>query len=140
MLAKAPLVPAFTAGSHASTFGGTPIAMAAVAATIETMLETDAPAKAAAAGEYLMQRLREATDGLSNVVDIRGKGLLVGIQCAHPVADAVAELHRRGLLVVTAGPDVIRLLPNLLVTRDEIDEAVGKIAAVLREHAAKPVG
>lgn len=140
MLAKAPLVPAFSAGSHASTFGGTPLAMAAVAATIETILETDAPARAAESGEYLMQRLREATDGLPNVVDIRGKGLLVGIQCAHPVADAVAEMHRRGLLVVTAGPDVIRLLPNLLVTRDEIDEAVGKIAAVLREQAAKPVG
>jgi len=140
MLAKEHLIPAFSAGSHASTFGGTPIAMAAVTATLETMLELDAPAKAAAAGEYLMRRLREATRDLPNVAEIRGKGLLVGIQCTHPVADAVAELHRRGLLVVTAGPEVIRLLPNLLVTREEIDEAVEKIAAVLRERVAGTVG
>ena len=140
MLAKEHLIPAFSAGSHASTFGGTPIAMAAVTATLEMMLELDAPAKAAAAGEYLMRRLREATRDLPNVAEIRGKGLLVGIQCTHPVADAVAELHRRGLLVVTAGPEVIRLLPNLLVTREEIDEAVEKIAAVLRERVAGTVG
>ncbi|HEY8530278.1 MAG TPA: acetylornithine transaminase [Paenibacillaceae bacterium] len=140
MLAKEHLVPAFSAGSHASTFGGTPIAMAAVTATLETMLELDVPAKAAEAGEYLMRRLREATRDLPNVTEIRGKGLLVGIQCTHPVADAVAELHRRGLLVVTAGPEVIRLLPNLLVTREEIDEAVDKIAAVLRERVAGTVG
>jgi len=140
MLAKEHLVPAFSAGSHASTFGGTPIAMAAVTATLETMLELDVPAKAAEAGEYLMRRLREATRDLPNVTEIRGKGLLVGIQCTHPVADAVAELHRRGLLVATAGPEVIRLLPNLLVTREEIDEAVDKIAAVLRERVAGTVG
>jgi acetylornithine aminotransferase len=140
MLAREHLVPAFSAGSHASTFGGTPIAMAAVTATLETMLELDVPAKAAEAGEYLMGRLREAARDLPNVAEIRGKGLLVGIQCTHPVADAVAEMHRRGLLVVTAGPEVIRLLPNLLVTREEIDEAVEKIAAVLRERVAGTVG
>ncbi len=140
MLAKEHLVPAFSPGTHASTFGGTPIAMAAVIATLETMLELDVPAKAAEAGEYLMRRLREETRDLPNVAEIRGKGLLVGIQCAHPVADAVAELHRRGLLVVTAGPEVIRLLPNLLVTREEIDEAADKIAAVLRERVAGTVG
>ena len=140
MLAREHLVPAFSPGSHASTFGGTPIAMAAVTATLETMLELDVPAKAAEAGEYLMRRLREATRDLPNVAGIRGKGLIVGIQCTHPVADAVAELHRRGLLVVTAGPEVIRLLPNLLVTREEIDEAADKIAAVLRERVAGTVG
>ncbi|MBB6671495.1 acetylornithine transaminase [Cohnella nanjingensis] len=136
MLGKAKLVPAFVAGAHASTFGGTPIAMAAVAATIETMLKLDAPGRAAEAGEYLMGKLEEALGGLPNVTEIRGKGLLVGIQCTGPVADLVAELHRRGLLVVTAGPTVIRLLPSLLVTHEDIDQAVSLIAAVLTEQAA----
>jgi len=136
MLAKAPLVPAFSAGSHGSTFGGTPIAMAAVAATIETLLIEQAPERAAEAGERLIGKLREALDGVPGVLEVRGKGLLVGIVCDEPVADAVAELHRRGLLVVVAGPNVIRLLPNLLVTGEEIDEAVGLIAAVLKERAA----
>ncbi|MCC3374052.1 acetylornithine transaminase [Cohnella sp. REN36] len=136
MLGKAKLVPAFVAGAHASTFGGTPIAAAAVAATIETMLKLDAPGRAAEAGDYLIGKLQEALGDLPNVLEIRGKGLLIGIQCAGPVADQVAELHRRGLLVVTAGPTVIRLLPSLLVTHEEIDRAVSLIAAVLTEQAA----
>jgi acetylornithine aminotransferase len=141
MLARKPFAEGFVPGSHASTFGGTPIATAAVSATIAEMKRLDAPAKAAEAGAYLFARLRETLSGLPYVQDIRGKGLLVGIVCASPVADAVAELHRRGLLVVTAGPNVIRLLPNLLVTKEEIDEAVGLIAAVLTEQAAaKSVG
>lgn len=136
MLAKAPLIPAFTAGSHGSTFSGTPIATAAVAATIETMLLEQAPERAAASGELLIGKLKEALNGLPNVVEVRGKGLLVGIECAGPVADIVAALQHRGLLVITAGPNVLRLLPNLLVTAEEIEEAVGIIAAVLSEQAA----
>ncbi|TJY41976.1 acetylornithine transaminase [Cohnella pontilimi] len=136
MLAKQPFVAAFSAGSHGSTFGGTPIAMAAVAATVETIVNDNVPAKAAEASEYLFAELRRSLTDIPGVLDIRGKGLLVGILCDAPTADAIAELHKRGLLVVSAGPDVIRLLPNLLVTREEIDEAVALIAAVLTERAA----
>jgi len=136
MLAKAPLIPAFSAGSHGSTFGGTPIAAAAVVATIETLLQERAPQRAAESGALLAGKLKEALGGLPNVVDVRGRGLLVGIECAGPVAGIVAELQRRGLLVITAGPNVLRLLPNLLVTAEEIEEAVAKIAAVLTEQAA----
>lgn len=136
MLAKQPYTAGFAPGAHASTFGGTPIAMAAVAATIETMLAQDVPAKAAEASEYLFAQLHKLLDGIPGIQQIRGKGLLIGILCDEPVGDAIAELHRRGLLVVTAGPNVIRLLPNLLVTREEIDEAVAMIAAVLTERAA----
>lgn len=136
MLAKAPLTAAFTPGSHATTFGGTPIAMAAVAATIEEMLRLDAPGKAAAAGDYLMSELRAKLGSMPGVLEVRGKGLLIGIVCDAPVAERIAELHKRGLLVVPAGPNVIRLLPNLLVSREDIDTAVGLIASVLTEHAA----
>ncbi|GIO12312.1 acetylornithine aminotransferase [Cohnella xylanilytica] len=136
MLAKAPLIPAFTAGSHGSTFSGTPIATAAIIATIETMLIEQAPQRAAASGELLLSRLKEALGGLPNVVEVRGQGLLVGIECAGPVADTITELQHRGLLVITAGPNVLRLLPNLLVTEQEINEAVGILASVLTEQAA----
>lgn len=136
MLAKAQFKPAFTPGAHATTFGGTPIAMAVVAATIETMLKENAVERASEAGVYLQAQLEEKLNGLPNVVQIRGKGLLIGILCTGPVADLIAELHRRGLLVVPAGPNVIRLLPNLLVTHEDIDQAVSLIAAVLTEQAA----
>jgi acetylornithine aminotransferase len=136
MLAKQPYVSGFAPGSHATTFGGTPIAMAAVAATIETMIQQKVADQAAKAADYLFRQLHARLDGVPGIVQIRGKGLLVGILCEEPAADAIAELHRRGLLVVPAGPNVIRLLPNLLVTNEEIDEAVNLIAAVLTERAA----
>jgi len=136
MLGKAFLKPVFVPGAHATTFGGTPIAMAVVAATIETMLKENVVERAAEASDYLIGQLREKLEGLPNVDQVRGKGLLIGILCHEPAGDAIAELHKRGLLVVPAGPNVIRLLPNLLVTHEEIDTAVALIASVLSEQAA----
>ncbi|XID90987.1 acetylornithine transaminase [Paenibacillaceae bacterium WGS1546] len=136
MLAKAHLKPSFSPGAHATTFGGTPIAMAVVAATIETMLKENVVERAARASAYLLGQLREKLAGLPNVDQVRGQGLLIGILCNGPAAEAIAELHARGLLVVPAGPNVIRLLPNLLVADEEIDTAVDLIAAVLAEQAA----
>ncbi|THF80767.1 acetylornithine transaminase [Cohnella fermenti] len=134
MLAKAPLIPAFNAGSHGSTFSGTPIATAAVIATIETMLIEQAPQRAAESGKLLIDSLRSALGELPNVVDVRGRGLIVGIECTGPVANIVAALQERGLLVITAGPNVLRLLPNLLIAEEEITEAVSILASVLSEQ------
>jgi len=136
MLAKAELAEAFGAGSHGSTFGGTPIATAAVKATVETIVEERLPQRAAELGDYLMEQLRAKLAGDPFVQEVRGKGLLVGIACAEPVGDLVKEAQGQGLLVITAGPNVIRLLPNLLVTREEIDQAVGILGSVLAGRAA----
>lgn len=136
MLAKGDVVNGFVPGAHATTFGGTPLAMAAVIATLETFLKDNVVARAEEAGQYLIKQLNEKLAGLPIVDQIRGKGLIIGILCNEPVAELVSELHRRGLLVVTAGPNVIRLLPSLIVTHEEIDTAVNQIAAVLTEQAA----
>lgn len=130
--AKGYLREAFSAGSHGTTFGGTPLIMAAVIATIETMQELGAPAKAAATADLLVKRLSEELKGMDQVKEIRGLGLIIGIECDGPVADQVTALHEAGLLVVTAGPNVIRLLPNLLVSAEEVEEAVSIIGSVLR--------
>lgn len=136
MLGKAFLRDAFSAGSHGSTFGGTPIATAAVIATIETMLEDRLPQRAEEMGAYLKEQLTEKLAGNPHVKAVRGLGLLVGIECAEPVGDLVLEGQKRGLLFITAGPDVIRLLPNLYVTKEEIDQAVSIIAGVIHDHTA----
>ncbi|MBD2845804.1 acetylornithine transaminase [Paenibacillus sp. IB182496] len=135
MLAKAKLREAFGPGSHGSTFGGTPLAATAVLATARTIIGDDVPAKAAEAGAYLSAQLRERLAGNPLVKTIRGKGLLIGIECTQPVGDWVTAARERGLLVVTAGPNVIRLLPNLLITRAEIDQAVATLCGVLAEQA-----
>ncbi|MGU3471484.1 acetylornithine transaminase [Paenibacillus sp. D51F] len=133
VLAKEFLREAFTPGSHATTFGGTPIASAVVKATVEEIAGNRVYDRAAGAASYLTGQLREKLAGNPWVTQIRGLGLLIGIECAGPVADVIATIHESGLLVVPAGPTVIRLLPNLLVSNDEIDQAVGIIAAVLKE-------
>ncbi|MFC5650509.1 acetylornithine transaminase [Paenibacillus solisilvae] len=131
MLAKAELIPAFTAGSHGSTFGGTPIATAVVKATVETIVGDRLSERAAEVGEYLHKQLQEKLAGNSVVTTIRGKGLMIGIVCTKPVADIIAEGQKRGLLVVSAGPNVVRLLPSLLVTHAEIDQAVNILASII---------
>lgn len=136
MLGKAFLRDAFSAGSHGSTFGGTPIATAAIIATIETMLEDQLPQRAADMGAYLKEQLTEKLSGNPHVKAIRGLGLLVGIECAEPVNELILEAQKRGLLFISAGPNVIRLLPNLYVTKEEIDQAVSIIAAVIHDYTA----
>ena len=136
MLGKGFLRDAFTPGSHATTFGGTPLASSVVIATIETMLEDRLPERAAEMGDYLMSSLRNRLAGNSFVKEVRGLGLLVGIECAEPVGDIVLAGQKRGILFVNAGPNVIRLLPNLYVSKEEIDEAVSLVAALIEEHVA----
>lgn len=139
MLGKGYLREAFTAGSHGSTFGGTPLSMAVVAATIESLLEEQAPQRAAEMGPYLKERLNAELGAHPFVKGIRGMGLLVGIECAEPVGELVLAGQRHGLLFITAGPNVIRLLPSLLVTKSEIDQAVSILVQLIHEHTAAAV-
>ena len=136
MLGKAKLRDAFGPGSHGSTFGGTPIATAAATAVVETILREKLAERAANMGAYLLAELRAKLAGNPLVTDVRGLGLLVGVECAVPVADIISDIHREGVLLIQAGPNVIRMLPNLRVTKDEIDRAVAVVARVLDRHAA----
>ena len=135
MLAKKQLREAFGPGSHGSTFGGTPLAMAAVQGTLETHIEEKLAQRAADMGTYLMAQLHDKLGSLPIVKEIRGIGLLIGIECHTPIAELVTEAQKEGLLVVTAGPNVIRLLPNLLVTQEDIQSAVGILQKLLQNTA-----
>ncbi len=139
MLGKAKLREAFSAGSHGSTFGGTPIASVAGLATLEEMLEHDLPQRAEQMGRYAMEQLTEKLQGNSLVRNIRGKGLLIGIECGLPVAGMIKEAQNRGLIVISAGPQVIRLLPNLRVTEEELREGIDILCAVMADQAASAI-
>lgn len=138
MLAKAELREAFGPGSHGSTFGGTPLAMSAVIGTLETHIEEKLAERTEKIGNYLIALLKEKVGSLPIVSEVRGLGLLVGIECKQPVAEFVAAAQEEGLLFVTAGPNVIRLLPNLLVTKEDIDLAVSMLQRLLHD-AVVPV-
>ncbi len=131
MLGKAFLRDGFSAGSHGSTFGGTPIACSAAIATLETMKREELPKRAARLGTEGMLRLRAALADHPELVSVRGLGLLIGIELASPVTDIVMAAQKEGLLVITAGPNVIRLLPALTIGEDEWFGGLDALAGII---------
>jgi acetylornithine/N-succinyldiaminopimelate aminotransferase len=118
-------------GTHGSTFGGNPLAMAAGNAVLDVMLEPGFFARIEAMARLLRGRLQRLVDTYPKVfAELRGRGLLAGIRCVVPAADFVARLRENGLLTLTAGENVLRILPPLIVGEAEIDEAVGIIDKV----------
>ncbi|MED4268762.1 acetylornithine transaminase [Geobacillus stearothermophilus] len=139
MIGKAFLKESFGPGVHGSTFGGNPIAMAAAKATLEVVFDPVFLQEVQEKGSYLLERLHDALAPLDIVKDVRGLGLLVGVECQTDVAPLLPLIHENGLLVLSAGPKVIRLLPPLVVTKAEIDEAVGILINVLNNANASAV-
>ncbi|GED02193.1 acetylornithine transaminase [Bacillus atrophaeus] len=135
VIGKRTLADAFTPGSHGTTFGGNMLAMAAVNATLQIVFQPEFLQEAAEKGEYLLALLQAELNG-PFVKQIRGKGLMVGIECDGPVSHIISELQTLGLLVLPAGPNVIRLLPPLTVSKDELSSAVGKLKQAIAQHTA----
>lgn len=126
--ARAEVAAAFGPGDHGSTFGGQPLAASAARATLAVMERVDAPALAARAG----RRLGDALARLPGVVGVRGAGLLLGAALDGPRAPSVvARALADGLVVNAPRPDTVRLAPPLLVSDDEIDEAMAILAGAL---------
>ncbi|MBI3647642.1 MAG: acetylornithine transaminase [Actinobacteria bacterium] len=127
---------AFGPGEHASTFGGGPIPCAAALAVLDTIERQDLLANAREIGGRLRDRILVLTpDAL--VTEVRGRGLLIGVQLAEPVAhEVVLAMIDEGVLATEAGPDVVRMSPPLVVTPDEADEAVDALVAALGKVAA----
>jgi acetylornithine/N-succinyldiaminopimelate aminotransferase len=131
--ARSEVAAAFVPGDHGSTFGGQPLAMAAVRATLEVMESEDVPRRAAAAGA----RLRAGLEKLPGVVSVRGEGLLLGAILSGPFAkDAFAESLAAGLVINPPRPEVLRFAPSLLVSEAEIDRALETLGPILRRLAA----
>jgi 4-aminobutyrate aminotransferase len=123
-------------GSHASTFGGNPVACVAALETIK-LLESELMANAAQVGSYLLCRLRELQARQSLVVDVRGLGLMVGMELAGQgtAAEVMQRAFRRGLLLLTCGRNTIRFCPPLVVDEQDVDIAVRIVGEILEEMA-----
>lgn len=131
MIAKKAFFEDFGPGSHGSTFGGNPIAMAAAKTVLQHVFQADFLQSVAEKGEYFHRALLKELADLSLVSEVRGKGLMLGIYCTEDVSKYISKLMEKGLLVLNAGPNVIRLLPPLTVSKQEIDHAVQLIKEVL---------
>lgn len=131
MIAKEKYRDVFGPGSHGTTFGGNPLAMAAAKAVLQTVLQDEFLTSVEEKGEYLLQQLNETIGTHPKVKEIRGKGFMIGIVYEDEVAPLINQLIECGLFTLSAGANVIRLLPPLIATKEDIDQAVSLIADVL---------
>ncbi|MDX2264164.1 MAG: aspartate aminotransferase family protein [Hyphomicrobiales bacterium] len=122
-----------TAGSHGSTFGGNPLAMAVGNAVLDVVAREDFLAQVRETALHLRQRLAELQDEHAGLIaEVRGEGLMLGLRCWEPPQALIDALMQHKLLTVGAGENVIRLLPPLIIGESEVREACGKIAAAAR--------
>jgi acetylornithine/N-succinyldiaminopimelate aminotransferase len=140
-LATAEASKGMTAGTHGSTFGGTPLAMAVGNAVLDVMLKPDFLAHVNKIALLFKQRLAEIKDRYSGVIsDVRGEGLLIGLKAVPPAGELVDALRAEKMITVGAGDNVVRLLPPLIISEAEVADAIGRIdraCAQLSEAQAK---
>ncbi|WP_054112655.1 acetylornithine transaminase [Marinagarivorans algicola] len=123
-------------GHHGSTFGGNPVACAAACATVNTILTEDLCHKAGELGRYFIARFRDALSNNPHVVDIRGQGLMLGIELDTPCADIVTKAMQQQLLLnVTAG-NTIRLLPPLILNKAQADDIITLVVQLIHDFYA----
>lgn len=125
VLVTNPVAAAMSPGDHGSTFAGNPLVCAAALAVLQKINSPDFLASVRAKGELLQKLLRERLGDHPHVVEVRGKGLIVGVQLTVPAGPWVDAAREEGVLAITAGKgDVLRLVPPLIITEEEIERAV----------------
>ncbi len=131
LVGSAKVADVFTASSHASTFGGNPVAAAAALAVIGFTEKNNLPQKAAEMGRLLIEALQEKVDAYDQLLEVRGKGMMVGLVVDGDAKVLVDALKEMGLLALTAGPNVVRFLPPLVLKEDDLEEAIDMISDAL---------
>jgi len=121
-LARGEAAEVFKPGNHGSTFGGNPLACAAALATLEAVEKQNLRESADKTGDYIRTQLRSMLAGAAGVTEIRGQGLLIGIELDRPCGDLVGRMRDRGFLVNVTSDRVIRLVPPLVFTQAHADE------------------
>jgi acetylornithine/N-succinyldiaminopimelate aminotransferase len=126
-----------TAGKHASTFGGNPLACRAALAVIETLKEHRLVERAGELGRRLLDGFREKLAGNPHVVDVRGKGLMIGIELDAPCIDLVGKALEQGFLINVTADRTIRLLPPFVLSEDEAAHLVNGVAGLVAAYTAR---
>ncbi len=119
-------------GSHGSTFGGNPLACAAALAVIRTITQDKLVERSAIAGKLLQDKLSAALENIAGVSEIRGRGLMIGIQLEKPCKQLMAEALQQGLLISVQSEHVIRLLPPLIINEEQIDTLTARLSSVVK--------
>ncbi|MBD3754293.1 MAG: aspartate aminotransferase family protein [Gammaproteobacteria bacterium] len=126
----------FAPGNHGTTFGGNPLACAAGLAVIKAMEIHNHISKVAEKGAALVAKFREALDGQAGVVQVRGKGYMIGIQLDRPCGELVSKALEQGLLINVTRMDTIRLLPTFVMTQEQTEQLLSQLTQLIKEFLA----
>ena len=133
MLAKDAVAASFSPGTHGSTFGGNPLVTAAAVAAVRAVLEEGLLNRAEEMGEYLVGELERLKEKYSFITDVRGIGLMVGMELSAPAGEIVLKGLERGVLLNVAQDRVLRFVPPLVVTKQEVNAMIAVLDGILKE-------
>ena len=132
-LARGTAAEIFKPGNHASTFGGNPLACSAALTTLKVIEEEDLLRNAREIGDLMRSLLRAQLGDLPDVKQIRGQGLMIGIELSRPCGELVMDALKKGLLINVTSDKVVRLLPPLVIRREEAEEVVSILSALVKD-------
>lgn len=130
---KARIASGFSVGSHGSTFGGNPLCSSAALATLQVVLDEGLVDNARDVGAYFLEKLEGLKSKYSFIEDVRGSGLMIGVQFDRPVTDILNTMVDKRIICGPAGPNVLRFLPALIVTKEQVDHVVSVLDSILGE-------
>ncbi len=133
MLAKDEVAASFSPGTHGSTFGGNPLVTAAGVAAVRAVLEEGLLNRAEEMGEYLVGELERLKEKYAFITDVRGIGLMIGMELSAPAGEIVLKGLERGVLLNVAQDKVLRFVPPLIVTKQEVNEMIAVLDGILEE-------
>jgi acetylornithine aminotransferase len=135
-LAKGAAAEVFKPGNHGSSFGGNPLACAAALETLAVVEEQDLCRHAAEMGEFIRAGLKTQLNGVVGIVEIRGAGLMIGVELDRPCVELVRRALGQGLLINVTADSVVRLLPPLVMGRDEASQLIEMLGKLIKEFLA----
>lgn len=133
LLTRTEIAEVFQPGTHGSTFGGNPLACAVALAVVRYMADNDIPGQTRKMGDFFADQLRSRLDSLPNVKEVRGRGMMIGVELTHPGADVIKRCTAAGLLINCTMGNVLRLLPPLTATAEEC----GRAAQIIHDAVAE---
>jgi len=136
VIARDKVADAIKHGEHGTTYGGNPLACAAANATLQVMEDEDIPGQAAEKGAYFKQRLQQVAEDMDAIKEVRGKGLMLGAELRFEGGPVVEEMMKRGVLSNCASGNVMRFVPPLIITKEQIDTVIDVFIESLKEVEA----
>ena len=133
-VAKENVMSAFKLGEHSTTFSGSPLVCAAGCAAINALVEENLTEKAASTGAYFKARLEELQSKHKKIKEVRGMGLMLGVELRFDVLNIILKCADEGVLILDAGRNVLRFLPPLVITKEQVDKAIAVLDVILGEE------